>query len=400
MPEAAEATAPEAKPQSPFAAALDKAFADPEAAKTATPEAKKEAPAPKKEDEPSKPAEDKKSGTPRDLFKPKSEAKPGDSTPETKSAIDEIAAPEFKDEKGKKGWDALKGEAKNWEAKAKQFEREATERKTSGRDTEALEARVAELQKQIKDSEDLVARVRLDDHPAFRREFIDGRQKVIDRAKSIVEEGDGDPKAIETALNLKGRARAEALREASKDLDTFQAGRLGRAVDELNDLDERAQQKRDAAKKSYDDLKEQERQRGIEDSATSARKRGIEFDEVSRRLTDGLEVLKQADGFDEWNARAKRIISEARAHVDTHPQSDIEAEILARVVPAYRDMFVEADRRAEELEDKLKEREAELTAIHNGGHSLKSRGASNGSVAKTETKRPFSESFGSQMQGA
>lgn len=396
MPDPEVTPAADTTAKTPFAAKLEEAFKAQEVqAAEPKPEPAKE-PAKAKE-----PAPEPKSTTPRDLFK-KPEAKAAESEParvEPKSALDEIIAPEFKDEKGKKGWDALKTEAKRWETEAQQLKREAEERKASGRDSESLEAKLAEAQKTLKEYDEIVSRARLDDHPAFRKEFVDGRQKIVDRAKSIIEESDGDAKAIETALNLKGKARAEALREASANLDSFQAARLGRAIDELNDLDERAQAKRDAAKKSYDEIREQERQREIEEGASRSKKRSVEFSEVSRRLTDGLEVLKKVDGFDDWNARADRILKESREYVDANPGADIEAEILSRAVPAYRDLFLESDSAREAAEAKAAKLEAELKAIHGKNPSLAARAASQ-SGGKTDSKRPFSEALSQALSGA
>lgn len=386
--------------KTPFAAKLEEAFKAQEAKAAETTEKPGEAP-PKKEAKPKiEPPAEPKSTTPRDLFK-KTEPKDGVTAPvtaEPKSAFDDITPPEFKDEKAKKGWEAQRAEGKKWESMAKQLQREAEERKAAGRDPETLETKYAEAQKTLKEYDEIVSRARLDDHPAFRKEFVDGRQKIVDRAKAIIEESDGDAKAIETALNLKGKARAEALREVSANLDAFQAARLGRAVDELNDLDERAQTKRDAAKKSYDEIREQERQREIEEGANRSKKRGVEFSEVSRRLTDELEVLKKVDGFDDWNARADRILKESREYVDANPGADIEAEILSRAVPAYRDLFLESDERATAAEEKAAKLEAELKAIHGKNPSLAARAASQ-SGGKPDSNRPFSEALSRQLSG-
>src|SRR5690606_10689638 len=122
------------------------------------------------------------------------------------------------------------------------------------------------------------------------------------------------------------------------------------AIDELTDLDDRAEQKRAKAKESYEQLQEQSRQKEIETRTEQMIRRKAEFEDTAKRLRDSLEVLQKSDGHDDWNSRADRIVREAQAFCDEHPNADIEAEILARSIPAYRDLFLEADTRAEAAE--------------------------------------------------
>lgn len=400
MPEAAEAP-----PQSQFAAELEKAFATTpplaEPGDAPSPE-KKEAPVkepPKKEAPKEPPADAKKTGTPKELFKKTEDKTEEKKEPEPKSAVDEIAPPDFKgDKKAINAWDVLKKEAKTHEAAARAAEARAKEHEAKLAEYEPLKGRLAEHEAKLKEYDEIVSRARLDDHPEFRKEFIEGREKVLGRAKQIIEESGGDPKAIEKALNLTGKARVDALRETTADLDSFQAARLGRAIDELNDLDERAQVKRDAAKKSYDELREKDRQREAETNATRAKSRGLEFDDTVRRLRGELEVLKKVDGYDDWNTRSDTIVKEAKAYVDEHPEADIEAEILSRTTAAYRDMFLQADKLVEERDTKIAELEAELKKIHGKSPSLRPSGGGGGNGA-TESDRPFMARLKATVEG-
>lgn len=382
-------TAPE---PSLFAAKLSEAFAAApmidEAGKA--PSEKKE-PTKEPAKEPPKETEAKKTGTPKELFK-KPEPVKAETPPEPKSALDEIAPPDFKgDTKAKAGWDALKKEAKAHEVAARAAEARAKEHEAKLAEYEPLKGQLAERDAKLKEYDEIVARARIEEHPEFRKEFIDGRDKLMTSAKTIVEESGGDPKAIETALNLKGKARVDALEAISENLGKFQSGRLGRVIDELTDLDDRAQAKRDTAKKSYEALQEQEKHRAAEEATKRQQGRAAEFDETTRRLRGELEVLKKVDGHDEWNVRADRIVKEAKAFLDEHPDADPEAEILARAVPAYRDLFLNADERAEKAEKKVAEMEKELKAIHGKSPSLTARG--NGQTTESSTNRPFMASL-------
>lgn len=382
------------KAPSSFAAALEKAFTVETPAETpANPELKetKEAPAPK----------DKKSDTPRDLFKKPDKADSATTTTTeaaTADEFDKITAPDFKDDKGKKGWEAQKAEGRRWKTEAQTHAAKLKELEVKIAEYEPLKTQLAERDAKLKEYDAIVTRARIEDHPEFRKEFIDGREKVVGRAKSIIEESGGDPKAIERALNLpSGKARVDALREAMTDLDSVQSSRLGRAIDDLNDLDERAQEKRDKAKESYAELREREKQNELEANAKRTQSRGLEFDDTVRRLRGSLEVLNKSDGHDNWNSRADTIVKEAKAFVDEHPEADIEAEILARSIPAYRDLFIQADATVQKHEAKIAELEAELKKIHGKSPSLASRAST--SSGGDKPGKPFSEKMNALMNG-
>lgn len=390
MPPTEAPEAPATPAVTPFAAALEKAF------EQSTPEPAKET---AKEPEPKKEPEAEKITTPRDLFKKKDAEKAGEPVAEEpKSAVDAIAPPDFKnDSKARAGWDALKKEAKAAEAAARTEAAQRKELEARLAEYEPLKKQLEERDTKLKEYDEIVARARIEEHPDFRREFIDGRSKLITKAQQIIEESGGDAKAVETALNLKGKPRVEALREIAGELDNFQSGRLGRVIDELTDLDERADAKRAKSKESYEELQKQTKQKELETVEQRNRARKTEFEEVSRRLRGELEVLTEVAGNDQWTTRAKSIVQEAREHVEAHPEADIEAEILARSIPAYRDLFLQADKQVEAHEKKIKELEDELKSIHGKSPSLANRG--NGS-STTKPVRGFSETFANLTEGA
>ena len=374
---------PETAPQNPFSAALDKAFRGEETAPPPEPKAAAVVEKPK--------VEAPKTGVPKELFPAKA-----DKTAAPKSAIDEIAEPGKLDVKGRAGWDALKKEAKAHESERVKLQGQIDEWKAKGRDPETLEARLAEREAKLAEYDGIVTRARLDDHPDFRREFIDGRAKLIERAQTIIDESGGDKDAVATALNLKGKARVEALRDIAGDLDNFQSGRLGRVIDELTDLDTRGDAKRATAADSYKELQEQERQREVAGRADLVKRKFLEFEDTTRRMRGELEVLNKADGHDAWNAEAEAIVRDAKEYMDANPHADIEKVMHARAMPVYRNLFL-AERAESEVKDtKIAEMEAELKAIHGRSPGLASRGA--GVVA--DNKKPFSsalsEAFGGQ----
>lgn len=394
MPAETETSPPAGK--NAFTAAFEKAMEGATDDLNTPPDGEKadETPTKKEEQKQEKPPEgEKKSATPRELFKKPEVEKKAETPAETKSVADEIATPDFKnDTKAKSGWEQLKGKLKEYEGLAKTHETKAKELAAKLAEYEPLKTQLAEREAKLKEYDEIVARARIEDHPDFRKEFIDGREKLISRAKEIIEDAGGDAKAVETALNLKGKARVDALEAVSENLGKFQTGMLGQVIRELTDLDARAQEKREKAKDSYKQLQEQDQQRKSEEAARRAQTRAGEFDETTRRLRGELEVLKHADGHDEWNARADRIVREARAFVDEHPSADIEAEILSRAVPAYRDLFIQADERAEKLAVENARMAEELKTIHSKRPSLNGRTAQSGGADKS-SRTPFTDTF-------
>lgn len=375
--------------QSPFSAALDKVFAP----VAELPPKKKEpaAESPKKE-EPKPPAP--KSGTPKELF-----AKPEGKKDEVvapKSAIDEIAEPVKMDAKGKAGWEALKAAAKSSEIKAAELERKIADAKAAGKDTETLEARLASQEAKLTEYDAIVTRARLDDHPEFRREFIEGREKEIDKAAQVLEEISDEKGDIAAALALKGKARSKAIGELGE-MDHMQAVRLDRLLEKIDDLDERAAAKREQAQESYKELQEQTRQKETASRSDLVKRKHLEFEDTSRSLRGELEVLNRAEGYDDWNARGESILKAAQAAVESNPNTNIRAEIEARAMPVYRQMFIEANAKVSEHEAKIAELEKELKAIHGKSPSLSSR--SRNGAAEGDAKRPFSAALDRALGG-
>jgi len=380
---ATETAEPPAKPlTTPFSAALGKSF-------TEAANAGKEPVVTEVKEKPPVEEVKPKEGTPKDLFK--------NPDAEPKSAFDDIAAPEFKDEKGRKGWEAQRAEGKKWEQQAQALEKQISEWKAAGRDPEALEKKLAEKESKLTEYSDLVARARIETHPEFKREFIDGREKLVNRAKTLIDAAGGDGAAVAKALNLTGKAREDALTEHAEGLNQLQAGRLGNILDELSSLDERAEEKRSKAQESYAEIQERERLKQIDERANLVKRRSLEFDDTVKQLRGQLEVLNPAEGHDEWNKRAEEIIQGARAYVEQNPTADIEAEIRARSMMAYRGLFIQADKAVEERDAEITKLKAELKAIHGKSPALNGRGSAAPSTG--DSKRPFSAGLSKTMTG-
>lgn len=304
-----------------------------------------------------------------------------------KSAADDIKPPSLPNPKAKDSWESMKAAVRAAEAKVADTEKYTAAAAAAEAKLAAAEARLAEREAKLAEYDGIVTRARLDDHPDFRREFIDGRSKLIERAQTIIDESGGDKDAVATALNLKGRPRVEALREIAGDLDNFQSGRLGRVIDELTDLDARGDAKRATAADAYKELQEQDRQREIEGRSDLVKRKFLEFEDTTRRMRGELEVFNKVDGDDAWNAKSETIVREAKEYMDANPHADVEAVLHARAMPVYRELFLAARTEGEAKDAKIAEMEAELKGIHGKRPGLTPRSAEGKTAGKSFTER-------------
>ena len=382
----AESPPTEVKP-SPFHAALENAFKGDEASPVET-----------KSEAASKSAEvvkESAKSVPDALFKkPEADAKSADEPPQTKVAADEITEPPKLDAKGKAGWEALKKTAREESTKRAELEKQIEEWKSKGRDPETLEKQLAERDKKLSEYESKVARVDLESSESFQREIVEPRNREMQRAKAFAEEIDANPEELTDALSLTGKARANALRDLGLDLDPVQSGRLGRIIEKMDELHERAESERSNAKQSLEQRTERERLDRLAEHGEFVKTKFLQFEDTTKRLKSRLEILNQVDGHEDWNTKSKAVVESARAYIQDNPYADVEAVIEAKAMPVYRELFLETREREAALESKVAEMEKELKAIHGRSPSLTQRGA----AATTGNPKPFSsmiaEAFG------
>lgn len=155
----------------------------------------------------------------------------------------EYDAPESikKDAKVYKNWNEVRHAEAEATAKAAKLEvenaqlREKAEKPATD---EGLVARVAELEAVNRELSERSATIDLQSSLEFQRTFTLPRQKFINSALEVAKEAGVEPKDVERALDLNGRAKTEALDEIVRGIDspTLQA-ELGAIVKDINTLD-------------------------------------------------------------------------------------------------------------------------------------------------------------------
>lgn len=389
MPEVAE---PPSKPQP---SAFERAFeqAEEEFPKNeATPEAK----TPKVATPPEK-IEEKANAEPSNRA-PDQVLKKADSIPEKpkevakppESEIGKIKEPKFKNDDDRANFAALrtiaeKHEAANfeWEKKSADLEKRFTEAEARGKDADALREKLVKLETEQVESMKLVRQANIELDPEFRREFIDGRATRVKRAMEIIEESGGEPKAIETALNLRGKARVEAIIEATQELPAFQQSRLGKVIEELTDLDERAAAQRTDPEKYLEQRKREDQDRDAktreEQSINAKRAWGVAEEEITHRYP----IFQKIDGNDAQNKAVEADIQSARNGSDD-PVSVAQSRILAASMPRVL-AYLQAERDyASGVEKERDDLKKELTELYGKAPSLRGSGGE-----KTGGKKGF-----------
>ena len=371
---------------SPFNAALENAFNGDNALPVET-ESKSE--------EPAKVSKESTKSVPDALFKrPDSDTRPVEESLPEKTALDEIAEPPRLDAKGKAGWEALKKTAREESTKRAELEKQIEEWKSKSRDHETMEKALSDRDKKLLEYETKVARVDLESSESFQREIVEPFNREIQRAKAFADEVDANPEELSEALSLVGKARANALRDMGLDLDPVQSGRLGRIIEKMDELHERAESERSNAKMFLDQRAERERLDKLSEHGEFVKTKFLQFEDTTKQMRSRLEILNQVDGHHDWNTKSRGVVESARAYIQDNPYADVEAVIEAKAMPVYRELFLETREREAALESKVAEMEKELKAIHGRSPSLTQRGH----AAATGNSKPFSsmiaEAFG------
>ena len=355
-----------------------------------------DAPAPPapKEDAPkaeTKSAPERPKGIPESLSPKKEEAARADAEPDLETS--KLVKPEFKDAKRAAQWDELHGKASEFE---KQARAEAKARADAEAKVAAMEARIAEaekagknteaLEKKLAEYESLVKNVSVENDPEFRAKHIEGRANKVKEIQALIADAGGDPADVATALALKGKERVDALRLVSDDLPGYLQGLLGTAVRELDTLDREAADKRANADQYLANRQREDQQRQQAEIEQDARAAELGWQRAQSKMKTEFAVFNKTETDADWNAKADAAIARAEQTYRSNISREQQAEIIMRAEAAkeIEGLYHGMREYAEKLEKINAEHEAELKKVYGGASPSLRGGAPSRSSAVSE----------------
>lgn len=346
-----------------------------------------EAEAPEAPAAPREAAPDKPKGIPESLL-PKQDAPKTDAEPE--SELSKFAKPDFKDPKRAAQWNELHTKASEFE---KQARAEAKARTDAEAKVTAMEARIAEaekagknteaLEKKLAEYESIVKNVSVENDPEFRAKHIEGRANKVKEIQAIIADAGGDPADVAAALALKGRERVDALRLVSDDLPGYMQGLLGTAIRELDTLDREADAKRSSSEQYLATREREERQRQLDDVARDAREAELGWQRAQSQMKAEFAVFNKTGTDPEWDAKVDAAVSRAEQVFRSNVTREQQAAIIMRAEAAkeIEGLYLAQTKYLQGVEKSNAELTAELKKVYGGGSpSLRGGVQSNGGV--------------------
>jgi hypothetical protein len=299
------------------------------------PKVEKKAPEPKAKQEKTK--EETKEFLPDSVFTDLPEAKK-EETPEepTPTPIPD----NIKSESNRKQWadlDAKRIEAVK-EAKKEREARVAAEEKAKAGDPDA-KVRIETLEKQLQSADALVQKAMLQEHPQFQDRYVVPRQQLLEQAKSAFKDAGGDPTLIESALELKGKARVDKLDELLGEVSSkILSNKLESAVTGIDRIDsEKEQVLRNAANvnKQLQANDQINRSKAFQELEANTKQ---DLTEASTILSDKFKIgiFKRSNDpkFAEFNAAQDKIDSAAE-HIMLRTEDRKEMAIAAKMAAGF-----------------------------------------------------------------
>jgi flagellar motility protein MotE (MotC chaperone) len=283
---------------------------------------------------------------------PKEEKKPAPAADEVPEAVfgepkKEEPAPEpvaetFKGPKElRQAYDKTKAELKRLADENAKFQEQL---KTPPKD-ETAQARIAELETQLREYSDTVASVKLEQHPAFVAKFVKPREQLIANAFGLLKTAEVDPAGLEKAMSLTGKPRIQALDDFFDNIESpTTRTRVAALVDQIDNIDEQKSAVLADAKGSYERLTTHDKAEQHRQAQEQTAKLEKVFDGAIEHLRDkvGFEVLKEVDGVDWWNKQGKSAIEAARALMfqNDNPEQMAIGSVLAATSGIHRGLWL------------------------------------------------------------
>lgn len=179
------------------------------------------------------------------------------------------------------------------------------------------EAALAERETKLAEYNDAMTALNVSLHPDHRREFIDGRNELVQSAVAKLKSYGGDPESLKEALDMpEGKRRDAAIEEALESLETDTAkDKVRRYVSEIEALDERRDKAMKDPQRAYEELERKTAAQRQKQSTEAEQVKATEFERITRELHKTIPTLAlvddSVDGGKEWNASVKQAREDA-----------------------------------------------------------------------------------------
>ena len=251
-------------------------------------------------------------------------------------------------------------------------------KKAVGKTPAEVEATLQELQAKNKELSDALEQGYVENHPAIRAKYVEGRNREVEKAHRILNAVKADPKQWDRAMSLPLEARLEALEEIHLMMPQAAKDLLSRSESAIDELDLEKEQVFADRKGLTEKLRQQDLIRQREALQQHEKQTLQHLDHAQKDLLErvGLEVLKKSDNpaHAKWNEGVDRRIADAKKlmlEIDDE-ETMARASILAASALDYRQLYHLMRDRAIEAEKKLKSYDqAEPTLTDKGEESPK-----------------------------
>jgi len=316
---------------------------------------------------------------------------------EPKKAEADPEMPEFKDPKRAADWNKLREDRDNYKKWREENEPKLTKLGESEKRIAELEEKVNLTTKERAEWETLVSQARIDLHPEFRRKYVDGRNALVEEAKTVARDSGIEPSELENAMRLTGKARADALAALTEGLPTYQVSQIGEVVSQISRLDREADAKRSDAKATWETMQREDGERQRTQREQQIREFQTGWETATKELPANLEVLNETD-VPWWNDQKKDILTNAQNDYQNNrdPKRAAELCVKAHAMEAYRSMFLDTREELASVRSELEAKEAELKKFYSASPGAGGQNRGGGGDAK---KQGFVESFTNALTG-
>jgi hypothetical protein len=195
--------------------------------------------------------------------------------------------------------------------------------------------RAAAIEAENKELREAITAINVEYEPGFRSKYVEGRQKLLDKAVARVKEYGGNVDLFNDALAQTGKTRTATLKEALTDVDELDRPRIISVLDQVQALDdERADLQKDP-QKAWETLQARQSEQNRTNAEKEARRKEDAFERIVMAIADDNPTLRTVDdtteGAADWNQPIKEALTKGKALFLGNGEIETKDLILASI---------------------------------------------------------------------